>query len=50
MIWWDNLKTEIQILNFQKNETGAYKIYNQYQYIFSQLAFWYIKFNNIGVF
>lgn len=30
IIWWDDLKTEIQMLSKQINDTRIYYVYNEY--------------------
>lgn len=44
-IWWDVLKTEVQMLDMQSHGVGMDWAYDWYQHIFLGLALWHLRFN-----
>lgn len=45
IIWWGDLKTEVQMLSMQTYGIGMDRPYDRYQHIFLDLALWHLQFN-----
>ena len=45
IIWWGDLKTEVQMLSMQNYGIGMNRVYDRYQHIFPGLALWHLHFN-----
>lgn len=45
MIWWGDLKTEVQMLSMQGHGIGMNRPYERYQHIMPGLALWHLRFN-----
>ena len=45
ILWWGDLKTEVQMLSMQALGASCIRAYDCYQYIFPGLALWHLQFN-----
>lgn len=45
IIWWGDLKTEVQMLSIQGHGIGAARAFDLYRHIFPGLALWNLRFN-----
>lgn len=45
IIWWGDLKTEVQMLSMQSHGMGMNRPYDEYQHLFPGLALWHLRFN-----
>lgn len=44
-LWWEYLKTEVQMLGMKGLRVRSKRAYNQYKHLFASLALWHLCFN-----